>query len=380
MTCKKSTLCICFLAAIACITCTRAKDSDSSTDQLFEIDYRNADKDMLMSSIIDTIEYIPLFENFDEPITSDQLQIKSNGIYLLDRRRNKIQAFNNDGHGKFVIKAIGQTEREYIEIACMAITDSSIFIADNFSNKINEYSTEDGAFKASYKAPIVIGDMRPLKNGGFLLAEMPWNGVKILEGSDNHRLYITDDTFKIVSSHYSYGKHRDKFGMRNYLSDNDSIIIYACRGYNGFTKISAIDGSIIGNIPVITNNPPDNELIADMSISDAADLAEQREWQYLASPPVIANNYIRLLISTGITAYPTVYDLNTGKFYFNNRNNMHNNLMDPDMACGDSFYRVYNFGAEFLDEQLAMGFNPPPHVADSVIRNDGAVLLRYKMK
>lgn len=188
MTCKKSALCICFLAAIACITCTRAKDSDSSTNHRFEIDYRNADKDMLMSSIIDTIEYIPLFENFDEPITSDQLQIKSNGIYLIDQRRSKIHAFNNDGHEKFLIKARGQAEGEYLEIACTAITDSSIFIADNYSKKINEYSTENGAFKTSYKTPIVIGDMRPLKNGGFLLAELPLVGVNILEGSDNHRL------------------------------------------------------------------------------------------------------------------------------------------------------------------------------------------------
>ena len=55
-------------------------------------------------------------------------------------------------------------------------------------------------------------------------------------------------------------------------------------------------------------------------------------------------------------------------------------MIAPDDAYGNSFYIVYNFGGEFLDGQLDMGFNRPPLVADSIIRNDGAVLLRYRMK
>ncbi len=370
------------LAAVAVVSCHNTKEENSpELTVLYEIDYSRINSANVMPLIIDSVEFIPLHGSIDNPISHvDELQVTDNGTYILDKRRNSLHVYEKNGNRRFTLQSMGHAQQEYLEIACFTVTDSSVFIVDNFGKKINEYDSDNGKFKKSYNAPIVIGAIRPLGNGGFILAELPMEGVNQLEGSDGKRLYITDETFRIKSSAYPYSNLRDKIGMGRFLSDNDSIIIYSATGYNGFSKISAKDGSIIGNVEVNTAMPFINGEIAEMDLSEALDYVEKKQWQFLTTVPLTVGKYVCLSVKDNKTAEPCIYDTSSGTLFFNENVSMHNNMIAPDDAYGDSFYIVYNFGGEFLDDQLGMGFNQPPFVADSIIRNDGAVLLRYKMR
>ena len=370
------------IVSVVFVSCNNTKKGNGTDlTTLYEIDYSHSDQANTISTIVDSVEFIPLHGSIENPISGiDELQVTDQGIYILDRRRNKLHAYSKDGNQLFTLHSMGHAQQEYLEIACIAVTDSSVFIVDNFGKKINEYGSDNGMFKRSYNAPIVIGAIRPLDNGGFILAELPMEGVNQIENSDGNRLYIADSSFRIKHSIYPYDNHRDKIGMGRFLSDNDSVIIYSSTGYNGFSKISAKDGNFIGNVSVNTARPFNNIEIAEMDKSKARDYVVERRWQFLTTTPMMAGKYICLSVKDEDTAEPCIYDEKSGKLYFNDNISMHNNMIAPDDAYGNSFYIVYNFGGEFLDDQLDMGFNRPPLVADSIIRNDGAVLLRYRMK
>lgn len=369
------------LASIAVMSCgTSGQDGDYYVSTLYEIDYSRNNSGDVISSIVDSVEFIPLYGSIENPIAHvDELQMTKNGIYILDKRRNQLHVYGNDGNRRFTLQAKGHANEEYLEIACFAVKDSSVFVVDNYGKKINEYSSYNGCFKSSHPVAIVVGAVRPLMSGGFMLAELPLEGVTRLDGSEDRRIYITDDSFRIKSSAYPYGDQRDKIGMGRYFSGNDSVIIYSSVGYNGFTKISVRDGGIIGNVAINTDMPFDNTELAGMDINAAFDIVEQKQWQFLTTAPLVAGRYICLSVRDNEATGPSIYDENTGKLYFNDVKSMRDNLIAPDDAYGDSYYVVYNFGGEFLDEQLKLGFNRPSSVVDSIIRNDGAALLRYKM-
>lgn len=377
-----TTLIITGFAAVTFVSCNNSKcDTASDIPLLYQIEYARDKQTKNIPSIIDTVEYIPLYGSVGNPISHvDELQVCEDGIFILDKRRNILHVYGKDGNRLFSINSLGHAEQEYLEIACFAVTDSSIFVVDNFGKKINEYSSDNGSFKRSHPAFIVIGGIRPTKNGNFILAELPFEGVNQLENSDGHRLYIADNTLRIKSSFYPYSDSRDRIGMGRFFSDNDSVIIYSSTGYNGFTKISAEDGDIIGNVSLNTANPLKNDIIAGMELSEAIDYVEKQKWQFLTTTPISALNYLCLSVKDDDTAEPCIYDLKSNELFFNDESSMYNNMIAPDDSYGDSFYAVYNFGSEFLDEQLKMGFNRPSQVADSIIRNNGTVLLRYKMK
>lgn len=370
------------LVAIVIVSCHNTRKGNSpELTVLYKIDYSHPDQAHTIPSIVDSVEFIPLRGSIENPLSHvDELQVTQKGIYILDKRRNRLHVYDKEGNGVFSLQSMGHAEQEYLEIACFAVTDSSVFIVDNYGKKINEYSSDNGIFKRTYPAPIVIGAIRPLKNGDFILAELPMAGVNQLEGSDGKRLYITDETFSIKSSAYPYGNLRDKIGMGRFFSDNDSIIIYSATGYNGFSKISAKEGNIIGNVAVNTAMPFNNGEIAEMDLSEALDYVEKKRWQFLTTVPLTVGKYVCLSVKDNETAEPCIYDTSSGTLFFNDNASMHNNMIAPDDAYGDSFYIVYNFGGEFLDYQLEIGFNRPSFAADSIIRNDGAVLLRYKMR
>ncbi len=370
------------LAAVTFVSCSNSeRNTTNDIPLLYQIEYAHNNQTQTIPSIIDTVEFIPLYGSADNPISHvDELQVCEDGIFILDKKRNILHVYGKDGNRLFTLNSLGHAEQEYLEIACFAVTDSSIFVVDNFGKKVNEYSSDNGIFKRCHPTPIVIGGIRPTKNGNFILAELPLEGVNQLENSDGHRLYIADNSFRIKSSFYPYNKLRDKIGMGRLFSDNDSVIIYSSTGYNGFTEISAKDGSIIGNVSVNTANPFKNDAIAEMGLSEAMDFVEKQKWQFLTTTPISTLKYLCLSIKDNDTAEPCIYDTKSNELFFNDKLSMYNNIIAPDDAYSDSFYTVYNFGGEFLDEQLNMGFNRPSQVADSIIRNNGTVLLRYKMK
>ena len=364
------------------ISCGRST-SENNTDipDLLEIDYSRVKANPAISELIDTLEFIPLIGSIENPISRiDELQIKNDRFFILDKRRKEINVYNLDGSPCYKVANTGRAENEYLEIACFAVTDSSLLIADNYQSKINEYDAADGKYLRTHRATVVVGGIRPLQNGGFILAELPVEGVNITDASDGNRIYIVDRDFAVKDSYYPFGNTRDKYAMPSYFTGNDSTYVYASADFPGYTVIDASTGRRKGNVRIKTDNPLDQEAIADVPLENAGDYIFENDLSILTSTPRICGNYILFNIKKGNDSPYSIYDAKSGNIYSNDPENYHNLLIAPHEAYDDSFFTVYNFGGNFLDQQLAMGFTPPSNVADSIIRNNGAVVLRYRMK
>lgn len=346
------------------------------------ITYNGINKN-LIPSIIDSLTFIPLYGSVEYPIgLVDDMQINDKGFFILDKRKNSIHAYSLSGERMYELKAIGQGAGEYLEIACFALTDSSLYLADNFKMKINEYDINDGKYKRSHESPVVTGGIRALKNDGFLLAEIPLIGINETETSNGDRLFMTDRNFRVKDSMYTL-KDRDRFAMPAWFTGNDSIITYATYGYNGFTVINPYNGEITGNIALSTTKPYKPEDVAEMDLTDASDYAKHKSWQFLVSTPLNSQRYTILDIldmENDESSVLCVYDKKNNELYFNPDKDCHNLLISPDAVFKDQFYTVYNLGADILDIQLASGFNAPPHDVDSIIHKDGSAIICYTFR
>lgn len=344
------------------------------------IDYKGENQQHLISSLIDSLIFIPLRGSVECPIVHvNDLQIHKLGFYILDQVRKMIHVYSLDGDLKYEIKAQGQGPEEYLEIACFTVSDSSIFVVDNYRMKIMEFHAADGKFKRTYKSPIVVGGIRTLENGNILLCEQPVVGVRETDESTGNRFYVVDRNFKIVQSMCPFDS-RDRFMMPQLITGDRNVFTYASYGFNGFTLLSPQDGHILGNVAVLTQRPFISEDIENMELREAFNYVKQHNMQFISSTPLNTERYTVINIKDGDAANICIYDKRSHILYFNSEDKYYNLLISPDGVYQNKLFTVYNFGEDVLDTQLEAGFNHPSHETDSIIRNEGAAILCYVLK
>lgn len=276
---------------------------------------------------------------------------------------------------------MGHGEGEYLEIACFTLTDSYILTVDNFTKKINAYSLTDGRYITYYKSPFPICGLRALANGDFLIAELTMEGTVSSDISHNMRLYITDQKFNIKSSALPFGEGRDHFMMPQHIQSSDDYISYASYGFNGFTLINPENGEILANVPLTTERPYDANILSKSDMDDLKKISDaMNKLQFISSTPIYTSQYVYFNIRDNGISVPCIYSNADKKWYKNSSDNYANLFMPPETSYTGKFYSLYNFGPDFLEEQLKMGFNRPDSISDSIIRNNGSVILVYTMK
>lgn len=363
--------------------CTNKNTSESESDIpiLHEIDVTRVDDKALISSVIDTVEYLPLHGSIEHPIGRvNDLQISDKGFFMLDKRRKIIHAYTPEGRWLYNLAAIGNGKGEYKEIACFTVTDDEILVADNFTKSVLKYSINDGTFKESLKIPFPISGIRMLYNGDLLLAQLSGREAVVSGKYQNNRLYIAGQDLTIKNEFLPFGENRDIIMMSQPFKDGDESIIYASHGFCGYTILNAADGSIIGNVAIKTTKPYDEDKFGDkkISVSEAADIVDREGLQLITYTPICTNRYSIFTVRDGDSSPIYLWDSKTGTVYQNPTENYHNLLMRPNGVKDGKFYHVYSH--DFLDEQLEHGFNRPDAVSDSILRNEGSAIIIYTMK
>ena len=354
---------------------------ESDITMLNEIDVTQVDDKSLISSVIDTVEYLPLHGSIEHPIGRvDDMQITDKGFFLLDKRRKIIHAYTPEGRWLYDLAAIGNGKGEYKEIACFAVTDDEILVIDNFTKSVLKYSIDDGAFKESLKTPFPISGIRMLDNGDLLLAQLSGRDAVVSGEFKDNRLYIAGQDMMIKKEFLPFGENRDIIMMSQPFKDGDGSIIYASHGFCGYTILNTTDGSIIGNVAIKTAKPYDERKFGDnkISVSEAADIIDRDGMQLITYTPICSNRYSIFTVRDGDSSPIYLWDSETGTVYQNPTESYHNLLMRPHGVKNDKFYHVYFH--DFLDEQLEHGFNKPDAVSDSILRNEGSAILIYTMK
>ncbi|MCM1093924.1 MAG: 6-bladed beta-propeller [Lachnospiraceae bacterium] len=361
--------------------CTHRNASESDIAILNEIDVTQVDDKAFISSVIDTVEYLPLHGSIEHPIGRvDDMQINDKGFFILDQRRKIIHVYDSQGRWLYDLAAIGNGKGEYKEIACFAVTDDEIWVVDNFAKLVNKYSINDGAFIGSMKTPFPITGIRMLYNGDLLLAQLSVRGAVVPDEYQKMRLYVADSDLKIKKAFLPFGEHRDIFMVPQAFKDGDSTIIYSSYGFNGYTVIDAVDGSVSGNVAIKTAKPYDERKFGNkkISISKVADIVDHEGLQPVTSTPICTERFSIFTVKKTNIGNTYLYDRSKGTIYQNSSEDYHNLMGQPHAAKNGRFYLVRN--SDFLDEQLEHGFNKPDAVSDSILRNEGSAILIYTMK
>jgi hypothetical protein len=155
---------------------TRCKERRNITSIKYQIDITDAREKLIDTSIISTIQYIPLKSDF--LIGSvDKLIFSNSMYYLLDKRfTNSISIFNSKGELISIINNRGKGPEEYTSILDFYVdSNGNVNIHDNSQNKIITYSIAGkfikstgitlGAFSSSNIGENKLCTYRTIKNG-----------------------------------------------------------------------------------------------------------------------------------------------------------------------------------------------------------------------
>ncbi|MBN2675270.1 MAG: 6-bladed beta-propeller [Alphaproteobacteria bacterium] len=110
--------------------------------------------ELLMSSFIDEVTYIPLETNQNSLLSAvDKLYVYENEIYILDKKQGAIVVFSENGKFKRKINRIGKGPGEYINISDFSIDTSNglLLISDTNTRKLHLYQT-NGEFYKTYNS------------------------------------------------------------------------------------------------------------------------------------------------------------------------------------------------------------------------------------
>jgi len=74
------------IVSVVFVSCNNTKKGNGTDlTTLYEIDYSHPDQANTISTIVDSVEFIPLHGSIENPISGiDELQVTDQGIYILD--------------------------------------------------------------------------------------------------------------------------------------------------------------------------------------------------------------------------------------------------------------------------------------------------------
>lgn len=230
--------------ALMLLSCGEVKDVSSSLKQL---DFDTSTTLTNPSELL-TAKYIKLETN-EKCLISDIALIESTDeyIFILDKRQNKIFAFDYNGKHVGNIGRQGNGPKEFIEPSSFSIDNynNCIVVVDVNNGKIIRYSLKnDFEFLSSTRLEFSFGEMEVTKNGNIICKNTSYDER---DERYNGKFLVVDKEFKVVNSLVDRGvvlaalsaikpmyKYNDEiFGYGNFetiiykLSENESVPFYS---------------------------------------------------------------------------------------------------------------------------------------------------------
>lgn len=165
----------------------------------------NVQKEILFSSFVDSISYIPL-ETTDDCLigTIHDIIISDSIIFLLNGEQNCIFFFDRKGNYLRKIDRPGPGPGEYTIINQITYNEKKKCLAIA-SNKILEFD-QNGSFIREFNTPFYASDLHLLNNGNYLLSNLK------LTGTTKELVVLTDSLGEIKKTVYT---KNPKYGIRS---------------------------------------------------------------------------------------------------------------------------------------------------------------------
>jgi len=333
--------------------------------------------DTISGSQISEIKWIPLRVDSANVFRDiDQLDV-INGLYVItDKAQCKVIVFDNDGNLLYSIDRRGQGPEDYLEIAAVTATNTSIYVVDNYAKQLQRYSIKDGSFIETIKMPFVAWDIEAFDDGDFLFTCMnvPPDAPIIPKPIDfavwrtNERMEITDKYLPLPEDHIEF------IGKRRYFNrDAKGNINFHTYRYNGFFTIYKDDSikfhSVQFDMPI-----PEEENITYEDVTET-------NYRYLGETPYVSGNYWVADITQGEYGEQMLASKALKKTLLNSRQDASNMLFNIIGVNNQGFIGYLNYGYDQYSALTQHGFPRADAETEAMLQNDeGVVLIQYIMK
>lgn len=352
-------------------SCTESQKRISFSD---EIHFRKESCQEL-SSIIDTVSYIPLEVNDNSFLSHLDKIIFCNGmIFIGDFGENKIVVFDDEGKFLYTIHDRGRAKNEYYEIKNFCVSnDELLYLIDNVKRELKCYSSKNGSFLKNIKLPISAWDVAVLDNGDFMFAFSPLENGRLKFEQPKYRLMTTGNDLKIKHQFFEYNNdEHDIIGKHSYFSENEKGLIFHWCGSDEIVFYDkVIDSLKVIRVDFGTEGVHWNKINEDRTFENIIGY-------YMYETPILCGDYIIMDVVDSDNSECFVYSIK-GKVLY--KNNVDDPLYMPfPMALDNNENLVYPLeGENFYYSLIHEGF---PRASESIEQHlsKGIVLLKYKLK
>mgnify|MGYP003306450650 FL=1 len=170
---------ISLLMALFCFSCSSGKLEKTEDDACVTVDlvgYLESGKDneLSLSTLIDSLEYVPLQTPDDLPVDILlMVRMTNDNIYVLDRQQ-RLFRFDRQGHFQNLIGARGEGPTEYISAVDFEVdeTKEAVYIFDIYRKKVKAYRMS-GAFWKDIPVPEGVESIALVDDSCFI-GYRPW--------------------------------------------------------------------------------------------------------------------------------------------------------------------------------------------------------------
>lgn len=351
-------------------------DADISDFKLLQPFVYYGVNDTLPGDAIGDVNWIPLeFSEINPMHDITDLYVADSVLVVCCRHQGLVQVYDDKGKFHYNISQLGAGPQEYLEIAAMTATSTSIYIVDNFSKSVLRYSIADGSFLSRESLPFIAWDIAAFNDSVFLFTCMRNNpDAAAPNASLNYAVWKTDAQFNIMQTYLPLDEgYVEIYGKKKYFTKHNDDIFFHTFLYDGFFIFSS-DGSL-AFCPVKVPKPFKGDK-AQLTFKDAV----EHGYDYLSSTPYVTDNFSVMEISRGNISTELFANNRDREIYSNSQDWARNIPVNIIGSIDNDFIGYLIDDEDMYDNLVAYGFPKANAATEEIIRRGGCVLIRYIMK
>lgn len=374
---KNSLLAVASLMIWLSVSCSKEETSDIVIDDksviMADTLICNKLKDTIPSGMICDIRYIPLKET-NQGVFSDvyKLFVVDSSYIVVDKSKHRIATFSETGDLLYKIDNMGHGPTEYLEIAAAAATDSVIYVVDNFSNRLQQYSISDGQYIKSTTLPFIAWDIEALSDDDFLFTCLNLNpDAKILPKPINYAVWRTNGEMEITDKYLPVSdEYTEMIGKSRYFSkDKDGNVAFHMYKYPGYFTFTKEDRPEYHHVVLKRPIPSDKQL----SYSDVLD----KGYEYIDETPFVYDDCWVAAIAKDEAAEQMLGSYRENKILKNSHSWASNLLVNIIGVNKDGFVGILNDDADQYQSLIEHGFPRADAQTENYLKQGCSVLIQY---
>lgn len=343
----------------------------------------NFDENRTIDDIIEYVEAIPIEANIEGFFSHiNAIKIDSSGIYLSDRRKQVLLAFDHNGMFRCKFGSVGRASNygEYINYRAYCINDNHLYMVDNALKKLFTFNKHNGAFISVKEMPFYAYDMEVLPDNKFAFVWCRHLNDDIKNDASIKKITITDLNLEILETFLQPSindgieeksvyltKINDKYSYHYFFTDTILLI-----DQNNFRNQVEYIMPVKNTIP--HNKKIDNDIYDENRVMDGYNFLNGH------ISPIITDEYIVFALH-GINNYGTfVYDINKQKYLFNKESNAKKFMFEPLCYYNNHIYSCVK--RDMFEKALEQGLALRNNITISLESNTDIeyIIVKYKLK